>query len=120
VLAFPLGLEALQTRHALVSAEGTCDGKYVTGLVFTTFGGMAAVVAITLTAVGCSDIQERGGMCTAGLITGVSLPITAGAIWMMIDGLPKAHVLPVYQSQAANGQTPVRVAILPNGIYGTF
>lgn len=120
VEVFDLGDEALQTRHALVSAEGTCDGKYVTGLALTTFGGMGAVVAIALTAIGCSDLQERGGMCTAGLITGVTLPITAGAIWMMIDGLPKAHILPVYRSPAANGQSPVSVAFLPNGIYGKF
>lgn len=117
---FDLGAEAVETRHALVAAQGTCDGKYVTGLALTTFGGMGAVVAIALTAIGCSDVQERGGICTAGLITGVTLPITAGAIWMMIDGLPQAHILPVYRSQAAKGQSPVSVAFLPNGIYGKF
>jgi hypothetical protein len=110
-----------QQRHAMVVAEGTSYGKQVNGIVFTTLGGMGVVTAITLTAVGCSDLQERAGMCNAGLITGaVSLPLTAVAIWMLVDSNPKAHVLPVFESRARNGQPPVRVAVAPNGVVGTF
>lgn len=116
-----LGVDALQSRRATLVARGSCDGKHVTGLVFTTFGGMGAVVGTTLTAVGCSDTERRGGMCTAGLITlGVTVPLTAAAIWMMIDGLPSANVLPVYRTQAAKGQPPITIAFGPNAIVGTF
>jgi hypothetical protein len=116
-----LGVEAMQTRHALLVAEGTCDGKHVTGIVFTTFGGMGVVTAIPFIAIGCSDLQRRAGMCTAGLNTaGVSLPLTAIAIWMLIDGLPKAHVIPLVKGQASAGQPPVTFSLTPNGIAGTF
>ncbi len=91
-----VGPEALQTQRAVVIADGTNRGEHVNGVVFTTVGGMAAVTAITFTAVGCSDLERRGGMCTAGLITGaVALPLTAVAIWMIVDGLPRAHVMPL-------------------------
>src|SRR5919197_164713 len=65
-----LGLEAIQARRAMLVAEGGCYDKRVNGIVFTSFGGMGMVTAITLAAVGCSDLQRRAGVCTAGLITG--------------------------------------------------
>lgn len=116
-----LGTEALQSRRATLLARGSCDGKNVTGIIFTTFGGMGAVVGTTLTAVGCSDLDRRGGTCTAGLITlGVSLPLTAISIWMIVDGLPSASVIPVYRTQVAKGQPPMTIAFGPNAIVGTF
>lgn len=116
-----VGREALKARHAIVVAEGTSYAKYVNGIVFTTLGGMGVVTGITFTAVGCSQVQERAGMCTAGLITGgVSLPVTAFALWMLLDSSPKAHVLPAFQTQAHHGQPPVTVSLAPNGIVGTF
>ena len=116
-----VGREALRARRAIVVAEGTSYAKQVNGIVFTTFGGMGVVTAITLTAVGCSEVQKRGGMCTAGLITGgVSLPVTAFALWMLLDSFPKAHVLPVFQTKAQHGQPPVTLTLAPNGIVGTF
>jgi hypothetical protein len=116
-----VGREALKARHAILVAEGTSYAKQVNGIVFTTLGGMGVVTAITLTAVGCSQVQERGGMCTAGLITGgASVPVTAFALWMLLDSSPKAHVLPVFQSRAQHGQPPVTFSLAPNGIVGTF
>jgi hypothetical protein len=116
-----LGVEAMQSRRALLIAEGTCDGKHITGLVFTTFGGMGVVTSIPFIAIGCSNLERRGGMCTAGLITAaVSVPLTAISIWMMIDGLPKAHIIPELKIQASAGQPPVTLSLLPNGIAGTF
>ncbi|WP_309890415.1 hypothetical protein [Archangium sp.] len=116
-----VGREALQARYAIVVAEGTSYAKHVNGIVFTTFGGMGLVTAITLTAVGCSQVQERAGMCSAGLITGgVSVPVTAFALWMLLDSGPKVHVLPAFQTRAHHGQPPVTVALAPNGIVGTF
>jgi len=116
-----LGQEAWQARNAVVVASGSCHGKYVNGVVFTSLGGMGLITGITLTAIGCSDTQRRGGMCTAGLITGgISLPVTAIFIWMLVDSGPKADVFPIYQSQPAPGQTPVKVGLGPAGISGTF
>lgn len=116
-----LGVEALESRHAFLIAEGTCHGKQVNGITFTTLGGMGIVTGIALTAAGCSDIERHAGMCSAGLITGgISLPLTAVAILMLIDSLPKAHVIPVLKAQAAAGQSPVTVSVAPNGVAGTF
>jgi len=116
-----VGREALQARYAIVVAEGTSYAKQVNGIVFTTFGGMGLVTAITLTAVGCSQVQERAGMCSAGLITGgVSVPVTAFALWMLLDSGPKAHVLPAFQTRAQHGQPPVTISLAPNGLVGTF
>jgi hypothetical protein len=121
VLVEGLGPEAMDSRRALLVAEGTCDGKYINGLVFTTLGGMGVVTSIPFIAVGCSNRAERGGMCNAGLITAaVSAPLTAVAIWMIVDGLPKGHVLPVVRGRAAKGQPPVTFALAPNGVVGTF
>ena len=116
-----VGREALKARHAILVAEGSSYAKHVNGIVFTTLGGMGVVTAITLTAVGCSQIQERAGMCSAGLITGgVSVPVTAFALWMLLDASPKAHVLPVFKARAQRGQPPVTFSLAPNGIAGTF
>lgn len=116
-----LGDEAVRARRALLVAEGTSYGKRVNGIVFTTLGGMGVVTAITFTAVGCSNLEERGGLCTAGLITGAAaVPLTAVALWMLIDSSPRAHILPVFKSRSAEGQSEVRVSLLPNGLAGTF
>jgi hypothetical protein len=116
-----VGREALQARYAILVAEGTSYAKQVNGIVFTTFGGMGLVTAITLSAVGCSQLEERGGMCTAGLITGgVSVPVTAFALWMLLDSGPKAHVLPAFKATPHPGQPPVTVSLAPNGVVGTF
>lgn len=116
-----LGVEALEARNAVLLATGSCEGKFVNGLVFTTFGGMGTVVAITLTAVGCSDVERRGGMCNAGLITGaVSVPLTAFAIWLLVDSAPRADVLPVYRVPQGRGQPPLTFGVGPTGINGTF
>jgi hypothetical protein len=116
-----LGLEALEARRAVLVAEGTCEGKQINGIVFTSLGSMGLITAITLTAVGCSDVLERRGMCNAGLITGaITLPLTAAAIWMIVDSMPRAHILPVFRTTAAAGQPPVTIAVGPTGIFGTF
>ncbi len=90
-------------------ASPTSEGMYATGVTFTALGGMAAATGIALTAVGCSDIQTRGGLCTAGLITlGSGALVTPAAIWMTVAGLPHAEIL---------GGT---VAVVPGGVRGTF
>lgn len=116
-----VAIETPDTKRALLIAEGSHRGKRVNGIVFTTLGGMAMVTGITFTAVGCSNLQERAGMCTAGLITaGVGLPLTAVSIWLIVDALPKSHFMPVAQVKTLDGHPPVRVSLAPNGIAGTF
>jgi hypothetical protein len=79
------------TGMVQVSAHPTSQGKFATGVVFTSFGGMAAITGIALAGVGCSD-SERAGMCQAGLITGVvGGLVTAGSIMMLVDALPHAE-----------------------------
>ena len=116
-----LGVEAMQSRNALVVATGSCDGKETVGITFTSLGGMGLIVGISLTAIGCSDLQRLGGMCNAGLITGgVSIPLTAWAIWMIVDAQPKVQVFPVLRAQPGRGQPPLTVGLGPGGIAGTF
>jgi hypothetical protein len=115
-----LGEDAMKARRALLVAEGGCDGKEINGIVWTSFGGMGVVTGITFTAVGCSD-PERRGMCNAGLITGgASLALTGFGLWLLLDSGPKAHIMPVFKAHAFNGHPPVKFALAPNGIVGTF
>lgn len=121
VLVPALAVEAPNAQHAMVVAEGVHRGKNVNGIVFTTLGGMALVTAITLTAVGCSNMEERSGLCTAGLVVGgIALPLTALAIWLIVDAQPKAHVIPIFKTEPKPGQTPVTVTLTPAGLAGTF
>ena len=109
--------EVLAARRGVVIAEGNHRGKYVNGVVWTSLGGMALVTSITLTAVGCSDLEDRRGMCNAGLITGgVALPLTAFGIWLLTDSFPKVQILPAPSSAAAAPQ----VQLTPVGVAGTF
>ncbi|HSM91801.1 MAG TPA: hypothetical protein VLT47_02880 [Anaeromyxobacteraceae bacterium] len=80
------------TGMVQVAAHPTSQGKLATGIVFTTFGGMAAVTGIALTGVGCSNTAEHAGMCKAGGVTlAVGGLVTAGSILMILDALPKAE-----------------------------
>ena len=75
----------------MVTAKPLSNGMYATGIVFTSFSGMALITGITLTAVGCAT--DRDGMCTAGLITGAAGAIGLyGSIYLMRKALPKASI----------------------------
>ncbi len=107
--------------RAVMAAAGSHHGLFVNGVTWTSLGGMGAIVAITLTAIGCSDLEKHGGMCTAGLITGgVSVPLTAAGILMLVGSFPEVHVLPVMRAEVAKGQPPVALAVTPVGLVGTF
>jgi hypothetical protein len=93
----------------MVTAKPLANGMYATGIVFTTFSGMALATGITLTAVGCST--DRDGMCTAGLVTGVAGAVGLyGSIYLMRKALPKATIGPA-QPYFAGSQV---------GVAGTF
>jgi hypothetical protein len=107
-----LAAEGPPSRRVLVVAENPSRAKQVNGIVFTTLGGMAVVTGITFAAVGCSNPERRGGLCTAGLITGgVGLPMTAGAILMLIDSMAQAEVIPL---------EGVSLRLTPTGLAGKF
>jgi hypothetical protein len=91
----------LAGNDVVVSAKPLHTGAYVTGITFTTLGGAALVTGITLGAVGCST--NHGGMCTAGVITGLSGAfVTAGSIWLMYQALPEARIGPATPYVGAN------------------
>jgi hypothetical protein len=103
-------------RRAVLVPEPRSRALQVNGIVFTTLGAMATVVAITFTAVGCSDLMRRGGLCTGGLVTGaVGVPLMGASILMLVGSAPDAHFLPV----AGTPQGP-RLALGPTGLVGQF
>ncbi len=98
-----------------VQAHATSEGELVTGITFTTFGGMALFTGIALSAAGCGD-ATRQGMCTGGLTSlAAGLAVTAGSVWMIVDSLPRAEIRP----GGAAGR-PVTVAVGPGFVTGTF
>jgi hypothetical protein len=81
----------INTGMVQVAAVPTAQGQFATGVVFTSFGGMAVVTGIALSGVGCSGAGPAG-MCSAGAITlGVGALVTAGSILLILDALPHAE-----------------------------
>ena len=104
-----LDVGALPAGSVMVTGTPMSEGAYAGGIIGTTFAGMGLATGITLTAVGCST--DRGGMCTAGLITGgVSAVGLYLSIRLMQSALPKA---------AVSGAQPY-VAGSTAGLSGTF
>lgn len=99
-------------------AHPTSRGQLATGITFTAFGGMAAVTGIALTAVGCSGgTFGSSGMCTGGITTlAVGGALTSGAIWLILDALPKAEILPGSDAPTRS----VMVSVGPGFISGKF
>ena len=79
-----------------LQAHPTSQGQLATGIVFTSFSGMATITGIALTAVGCSSAESGStGMCTAGVTT---LGLGAVALWasieLILDARARAEILP--------------------------
>jgi hypothetical protein len=102
-----------------VQAHPTARGQLATGITFTSFGGMAVLTGITLSAVSCSS-DRFAGMCTGGLISlGAGSLVTAGAIMLILDSAPKAKVLPMMHASSETGDgTSIHVG--PGFIAGRF
>lgn len=97
-----------------IAAHSTSGGKMATGITFTTFGGMAVVAGIALTAVGCGG-EGSSGMCTGGLITlGAGAAVTSGAISLIYDALPRAEI------RGTGGGSLLSVAVGPGFVAGKF
>ena len=97
-----------------ITAAPTASGEFVTGLTFTSLGGMGDATGITLGSIGC--FGGHAGLCQAGLITlGLSGAVTAGAIWMMLDAAPRADVRPLFGDELS-----ASLRLTPDGFAGTF
>jgi len=98
-----------------VQAHATSNGKMVTGITFTSLGGMAVLAGIALTAVGCGS-DGSSGLCTGGLVTlGAGAAVTSGSISLIVDSLPRAEIRPA----GAQGRS-ISVAFGPGFVAGRF
>lgn len=104
-----------------VHAHPTSNAKLATGITFTAFGGMAVLTGISLTAVGCSGgVFGSSGMCTGGGTTlAIGSLVTAGAIWLITDSLPRADVVPGGTPSPSPGRG-FAVSVGPGGLSGRF
>ncbi len=103
-----------------LQAHPTSQGKKATGIVFTALGGMAVVTGTALTGLGFSS-DARSGMATAGLITlGVGIPVTLGAIWMIVTSGAHAEAHQNYAQSPAPLNAGTRIVWGPGGFSGTF
>ncbi len=109
-------------RRAAPSSSGPTRRRRASsrpGIVFSTFGGMGVMTGITFSAIGCSS-SDRPGFCTAGLISlGAGALVTAGSIFLILDSMPRAEVVPLYELGPARS-TIALTAIGPGYLAGTF
>jgi hypothetical protein len=107
-----------------LQAVPTNRGKLATGITFTSFTGMGVITGISLTGIGCGSSDEfRSDMCKPGLITLlVSLPLLAGSIWLIVDSMPKAEVVPNDGGPTLFARRPSKPRLVwgPGFVSGTF
>ena len=97
-----------------VTAYPTSRGKLSTGITFTSLGGLSLITGITLAAVGCGG--QNDGMCLAGVINiGAGGLVTLGAIWLMLDALPRYRVAPLFNAGSLRS-----VQVGPGFVAGKF
>ncbi len=115
-------LDAAGDGAVQVQAHPTSYGKLATGITFTTFGGMAVVTGISLTAIGCGGgTLASGGMCRAGGTTlALGSFVTAGAIWLITEALPKAELFPGGSPSPVHPGRGFAVSVGPGGVSGRF
>jgi hypothetical protein len=102
-----------------LQALPTSRGELLTGITLTSFGGLGVLTGLTLTPLGCFG-SEHDGFCTGGLVSlGVGGLITAGAIWLMLDALPRAQITPTLRAEGAPSGS-ARVQVGPGLLFGTF
>jgi hypothetical protein len=101
-----------------LSAHATARGELVTGITFTSFGGMGVVAGIALAGAGCGGSDS--GMCNGGLIAlGVGAAVTAGAIWLILDSMPRADIASGIGAWLNPG-SKVGLRVGPGYIFGQF
>jgi hypothetical protein len=81
----------LEPGDFVVSAKPYQRGKYATGIVATTLGGMAIAIGITFLSVGLA--KDRDGMTMAGAITGAAGLLTLPfGIYLTVDAVPSFRI----------------------------
>ncbi len=120
------GSERIQVRdleaHAgsgavQVAAHPTSNGRMVTGITFTSLGGMAVIAGVALTAIGCGGTDGSSGLCTGGLVTlGAGAAVTSGAISLIVDALPRAEI----RVAGAPRERTLSIAVGPGFVAGKF
>ncbi|MCA2978559.1 MAG: hypothetical protein INH41_11860 [Myxococcaceae bacterium] len=112
-----LPADVVLARRAVLVPQPASAGLLVNGLVFTSLGGAACIVAITLIGAGCGNPMQPSGLCTAGLVTAAAgVPVTGAAILMLVGSAPQLQLLPV----TGTGRGGVSVAVTPVGLVGRF
>ena len=107
--------------HLQLEAHPTARGELAAGITFTTFSGLAAITGVALTSIGC--FGNHSGMCTGGLVTlGTGLPLLAGSIWMILDAMPRAEVVPHGRDPMLMVQSRLRPGVIwgPGFVAGRF
>jgi hypothetical protein len=102
-------------------AHPTAEGKLATGISFTALGGTAVFAGLALAAIGCGDgTFSSAGMCSGGLTTfGTGALVTASAVWLILDALPRAELRPGGAPSPGRGY-PVSVSVGPGFVAGRF
>jgi hypothetical protein len=84
--------------HVQLSAHKTRSGRLVGGILFTTFGGMAALTGGILALIAC-NADEGGsldGACAPMLVTGaVGLAGVGVGVWMITRSGPRTEIRPL-------------------------
>jgi hypothetical protein len=106
-------------QHLQLQAHGTANGKLATGIVFTSFSGMAVLSGISLTGLGCST--DRSTMCKAGMITmGAGAVALAGSIYLILDSRSRAEVRSHENEPGYQLALPPRLLVGPGFVAGRF
>jgi hypothetical protein len=101
------------TGAVQLQAHPTARGELVTGITLTSLGGLGVVTGLALLPVGCGG-SGSDGMCTGGAVSlAIGGAITAGAIWLILDAMPRAEVTPTLRAG-------LHLRVTPGGIAGTF
>ena len=118
-VAVPNLLDQAALGHLQLRAEPTARGELASGIVLTTFSGMAVLTGVTLASIGC--FGGHSGFCTAGSITlGVGGAALAGSIWLIVDAQPRAELGPTEPAPMMLARRPRRLLIGPTGVAGVF
>lgn len=107
-----------------LQALPTNRGKLATGITFTALTGSGVIAGITFTAAGCgTSDSNRSDLCKPGIITlAVTLPLLAGSIWLILDSLPRAEVVPNEGGPTLFAHRPSTPRLVwgPGFVSGTF
>ena len=104
--------------HVRVSAHKKRSGRLVGGILFTTFGGIAALAggALSFAACGADEGDKFEGGCAPSIITGAAGLAGVGiGVWMIVRSGPRTEIRPITTA----GRVSID-AIGPGFVAGSF